>query len=90
MTKISTVGTRQTRNFAEQQLTIGLDLGDRSGVISIRDFPFAHRSDSLASSESQNTPPGVWQDCFRTSVELGWQVQDRISKFRPNLKESNA
>jgi hypothetical protein len=66
MTKISTVGTRQTRNFAEQQLTIGLDLGDRSGVISIRDFPFAHRSDSLASSESQNTPSGVWQDFFRT------------------------
>jgi transposase len=30
MKKISTAGARQTRNFREQKLTIGLDLGDRS------------------------------------------------------------
>jgi transposase len=29
MKKISTVGARQTRNFRDQKLTIGLDLGDR-------------------------------------------------------------
>ena len=30
MKKISTVAARQSRNFSEQKLTIGLDLGDRS------------------------------------------------------------
>jgi hypothetical protein len=30
MKKISTVGAKQIRNFREQELTIGLDLGDRS------------------------------------------------------------
>jgi transposase len=30
MKKISTVAAKQTKNFAEQKLTIGLDLGDRS------------------------------------------------------------
>ena len=30
MKKISTVATKQNRNFSEQKLTIGLDLGDRS------------------------------------------------------------
>jgi len=29
MKKISTAGAKQTNNFAEQKLTIGLDLGDR-------------------------------------------------------------
>ena len=30
MKKISTATTKQSRNFSEQKLTIGLDLGDRS------------------------------------------------------------
>jgi len=30
MKKISTVATKQSRNFSQPQLTIGLDLGDRS------------------------------------------------------------
>ena len=29
MKKISTAGARQSKNFREQKLTIGLDLGDR-------------------------------------------------------------
>jgi hypothetical protein len=29
MKKISTVAAKQTKNFREQRLTIGLDLGDR-------------------------------------------------------------
>ena len=33
MKKISTVGTRQSKNFREQKLTIGLDLGiGRAGI----------------------------------------------------------
>ena len=30
MKKISTVATKQSRNFSQPKLTIGLDLGDRS------------------------------------------------------------
>jgi transposase len=37
MKKISTVGARQTRNFGEQKLTIGLDLGDRSSWYCVLD-----------------------------------------------------
>jgi len=37
MKKISTVEARQTRNFREQQLTIGLDLGDRSSWYCVLD-----------------------------------------------------
>ena len=34
MKKISTVGAKQSKNFREQKLTIGLDLGiDRVGIV---------------------------------------------------------
>ncbi len=33
MKKISTAGARQTRNFPDQKLTIGLDLGDRFELV---------------------------------------------------------
>jgi hypothetical protein len=32
MKKVSTVGPKQTNNFSEQKLTIGLDLGDQAGI----------------------------------------------------------
>src|SRR5271167_2487478 len=37
MKKISTVGARQSKNFREQKLTIGLDLGDRSSWYCVLD-----------------------------------------------------
>jgi predicted NBD/HSP70 family sugar kinase len=37
MKKISTVGARQTKNFPDQKLTIGLDLGDRSSWYCVLD-----------------------------------------------------
>ena len=37
MKKISTVGAKQTRNFREQKLTIGFDLGDRSSWYCVLD-----------------------------------------------------
>jgi len=37
MKKISTVGAKQSRNFREQKLTIGLDLGDRSSWYCVLD-----------------------------------------------------
>jgi len=37
MKKISTVGARQTRNFRDQKLTIGLDLGDRTSWYCVLD-----------------------------------------------------
>jgi hypothetical protein len=37
MKKISTVTARQSKNFREQELTIGLDLGDRSSWYCVLD-----------------------------------------------------
>src|ERR1017187_6920512 len=37
MKKISTVATKQNRNFPEQKLTIGFDLGDRSSWYCVLD-----------------------------------------------------
>ena len=37
MKKISTAGVKQTQNFSEQKLTIGLDLGDRSSWYCVLD-----------------------------------------------------
>jgi transposase len=37
MKKISTVGVKQSKNFREQKLTIGLDLGDRSSWYCVLD-----------------------------------------------------
>src|SRR5512147_1281662 len=35
--KVSTVGAKQSRNFSQQKLTIGLDLGDRSSWYCVLD-----------------------------------------------------
>ena len=37
MKKISTVAVKQIKNFSEQKLTIGLDLGDRSSWYCVLD-----------------------------------------------------
>src|SRR5216683_3642434 len=37
MKKVSTAGAKQIRNFSEQKLTIGLDLGDRSSWYCVLD-----------------------------------------------------
>ena len=37
MKKISTIAAKQSRNFSEQKLTIGLDLGDRSSWYCVLD-----------------------------------------------------
>jgi hypothetical protein len=37
MKKVSTVGAKQSKNFRDQKLTIGLDLGDRSSWYCVRE-----------------------------------------------------
>jgi hypothetical protein len=37
MKKVSTAAAKQSRNFSQQQLTIGLDLGDRSSCYCVLD-----------------------------------------------------
>jgi hypothetical protein len=37
MKKVSTAATKQSRNFSQQKLTIGLDLGDRSSYYCVLD-----------------------------------------------------
>ena len=54
MKKISTAEAKQIRNFAEQKLTIGLDLGDRSSWYCVLDEAWlADRG------ESSNRMPGA-------------------------------
>ena len=42
MKKISTVAAKQMRNFSQQKLTIGLDLGDRSNWYCVAGILRAH------------------------------------------------
>jgi len=46
MKKVSTAAAKQIRNFSEQKLTIGLDLGDRSSLRSTSHFADEQDDDS--------------------------------------------
>ena len=61
MKKISTVGTKQTKNFAEQKLTIGLDLGDRSSWYCVLDA-----AGSVLLEQRLSTTPKAMKEVFGT------------------------
>jgi hypothetical protein len=51
MKKVNTRAAKQTKNFSEQKLTIGLDLGDRSSWYCVRfecDTTAQHSAEHLA------------------------------------------
>ncbi|MGA8733204.1 MAG: hypothetical protein WB558_04705 [Terriglobales bacterium] len=72
MKKISTAGARQTRNFREQKLTIGLDLGDRSSWYCVLD-----EAGEVALEQRLGTTPKATQEVFgkmprsRIALETG-------------------
>jgi len=49
MKKISTAAAKQTRNFQDQKLTIGLDLGDRTSWVCVLNPPWLGRARTPAS-----------------------------------------
>ncbi|MGA9967089.1 MAG: transposase [Terriglobales bacterium] len=72
MKKISTAGARQNKNFAEQKLTIGLDLGDRSSWYCVLD-----EAGEVVLEQRLGTTPKVMKEVFarmprsRIALETG-------------------
>jgi len=72
MKKISTAATRQIKNFSEQKLTIGFDLGDRSSWYCVLD-----ESGRVLLEQKVSTTPKAMQEVFggmprsRIALETG-------------------
>ncbi|MBZ5574277.1 MAG: IS110 family transposase [Acidobacteriia bacterium] len=72
MKKISTVATKQIRNFSEQKLTIGFDLGDRSSWYCVLD-----EAGSVRLEQRVSTTPKAMKEVFggmprsRIALETG-------------------
>jgi transposase len=72
MKKVSTAGAKQSKNFLEQKLTIGLDVGDRSSWYCVLD-----EAGSIVLEEKLSTTPKAMQEGFggmarsRIALETG-------------------
>jgi transposase len=72
MKKLSTAAVKQTRNFATQKLTIGLDLGDRSSWYCVLD-----EGGAVVLEQRLNTTPKGLREGFggmprsRIAIETG-------------------
>src|SRR6202167_2779101 len=72
MKKISTVAAKQAKNFSEQKLTIGLDLGDRSSWYCVLD-----ESGKVVLEQKLGTSPKALKEVFggmprsRIALETG-------------------
>ena len=72
MKKISTVGAKQSKNFREQKLTIGLDLGDRSSWYCVLD-----EAGEVVLEQKLGTTPKAMKEVFgkmprsRIALETG-------------------
>src|SRR5271156_5829864 len=72
MKKISTAAAKQTRNFSEQKLTIGLDLGDRSSWYCVLD-----EAGEVVLEQKLGTTPKAMKEvfgampCSRIALETG-------------------
>ena len=71
MKKISTVGAKQTRNFRDQKLTIGLDLGDRSSWYCVLD-----EAGEVVLEQKPNTTPKAVKEVFERMD--GWPGPSRV------------
>ncbi|MGO8793578.1 MAG: hypothetical protein ACLQLC_02050, partial [Candidatus Sulfotelmatobacter sp.] len=59
MKKVSTVVVKQRRNFSEQKLTIGLDLGDRSSW-----YCEPHEAGTVRLEQKRSTTPKAMKETF--------------------------
>src|SRR6266700_3163936 len=72
MKKVSTAVIKQSRNFSQQKLTIGLDLGDRSSCYCVLD-----EAGEVRLEQKVSTPPKALQAAFgamprsRIALEIG-------------------
>ena len=63
MKKISTVAAKQSRNFSQQKLTIGLDLGDRSSWYCVLDEAGDDCAGAEAGHDSESDEGSVRRRC---------------------------
>ena len=85
MKKLNTRAAKQTKNFSEQKLTIGLDLGDRSSWYCVLD-----EAGSVIIEQGVSTTPKVIREVFgrmprcRIALETGmhspWVFDDLDSR----------
>ena len=72
MKKVSTAAAKQSRNFSEQKLTIGLDLGDRSSWYCVLE-----EAGSIVLEQRLSTTPKALKEVFgamprcRIALETG-------------------
>jgi len=72
MKKVSTAGVKQAKNFSEQKLTIGLDLGDRSSWYCV-----LNEAGEVVLEQRLSTTPKAMKEVFggmprsRTALETG-------------------
>jgi transposase len=89
MKKVSTTAAKQIRNFSQQKLTIGLDLGDRSSWYCLLD-----EAGEVQLEQRLSTTPKAMREVFgamprcRASPEFvkpfSWLVQTHIRKMEPH------
>jgi transposase len=70
MKKISTAGAKQSKNFREEKLTIGLDLGDRSSWYCVLD-----EAGEVLLEQKLGTTPKAMREVFGEyrGVGLPWR-----------------
>ena len=78
MKKISTVGAKQSRNFREQKLTIGLDLGDRSSWYCVLD-----EAEEVLLREKVDLGP-------HERYQLVWRRSEQLSRGRANRRAATS
>ena len=75
MTKVSTVGANQIRNVSQQNLTIGLDLGDRSSWYCVLD-----EAGTVVLEQKLSTTPKAMKEVF------GGMPRSRIAHQRVRME----
>jgi transposase len=86
MKKVSTAAARQIRNFSQQKLTIGLDLGDRTSWYCVLD-----EAGSVQLEQRLSTTPKAMKEVFgavprsRIALETGmhspWVRRQQLKTF---------
>ena len=61
MKKVSTAAVKQSKNFSEQKLTIGLDLGDRSSWYCVLDEAGAIAAGTETEHDTESDEGSVWR-----------------------------
>ncbi len=92
MKKISTVGARQSKNFPDQKLTIGLDLGDRSSWYCVLDG-----AGEVLLEQRLGTTPTAMKEVFgrmprsRMALETGMHSPwvSRVERKNRSLKSAD-